>query len=142
MALLKTYFRVKSPFFHLKVPFFFYKECDELINEHFWIKKVSVTHQITGIWPKKHLQNPEKHSFLQFHIWKNLQSGFETLNVFFWWNLAKTMSSLPFLWANWFSMSIFGVRYPYFGGLCLLFFIWIQTLEKKSFLGEKMGIWT
>ena len=77
------------------------------------------------------------------------ESGFMTLKIFLWWNLAKRMSSLWFLWANWCSTGIFGVQYPFFGRLHPLFFVWIQTsidlskhLKKKAdFLGEKMGIW-
>ena len=130
MALLKTYFRVKSPFFYLKGPFCFYKGCDELIKWYFQRKKVGVTHQITGIWPKKHLQKskPRKTQFSSLSGLKEFaESGFEAQNVFFWWNLTNPIYSLLFLWPNWSSIGIFGVQYPFFGWLCLLFFISIQN---------------
>ena len=73
MGLLKTYFGVKSPFFHLKGPYLSSRNVINWLKNLFRGKKVGVTHQIKGFWPKKHLQNAEKHNFLQHYIRTNLQ---------------------------------------------------------------------
>ena len=79
MAHLKTYFRVKSSFFHLKGPYFSTRSVTNKLKNLFKEKEVGVTHQITGIWPKKHLQNPEKQFSSISYLKEFAESGLETV---------------------------------------------------------------
>ena len=79
MAHLKTYFRVKSSFFHLKGPYFSTRSVTNKLKNLFKEKEVGITHQITGIWPKKHLQNPEKQFSSITYLKEFAESGLETV---------------------------------------------------------------
>ena len=57
MGLLKTYFRVKSPFFHLKSPLFFSSVLINQLRFVFRQKKMGVACQKMGIGPQKCLWN-------------------------------------------------------------------------------------
>ena len=127
----------------------FFKKCDKLIEESFQRKKSgchpSNNRFLTQKTPPKCRKTQFSSTLYQIEF---AESGFETLKIFFWWNLAKRMSFLWFLWANWCSTGIFGVQYPFFGRLHPFFLseykpqlILSKHLKKKDFLGEKMGIW-
>ena len=68
-----------SSFFHLKGPYFSTRSVTNKLKNLFKEKEVGVTHQITGIWPKKHLQNPEKQFSSISYLKEFAESGLETV---------------------------------------------------------------
>ena len=76
LATTKNTFWGQFPTFSSKMFSSFFRYYDKLIEESSQRKKMAVTHQIMGIWPIKHLQNTEKHNFLQYCNEKDLHTGF------------------------------------------------------------------
>ena len=87
MERLKTRFGVKSPFFHLKGPLLLSRVMIHRWANLFSEKKVGVTQQKMGIWPKKHLRNTEKYNFCHHLDQKDLQMGVLRLLTSFYYRI-------------------------------------------------------